>query len=308
MIESQTTATVLMIQPVHFSFNEQTAKSNSFMNRLTKNQSVHSKALREFDLFAEKLTRSGIRVLIVQDAPEPHSPDSIFPNNWISTHADGTIFTYPMEAENRRTERRVEILDLLKTSFKCLQLIDLSYFEREHKFLEGTGSMVLDRINKIVYSCLSSRTHPEVLAAFCEKAGYQSLTFKATDSDGKVIYHTNVMMYIGAHLAIICLEAVTDIQQRLLVRQSLERTGKEIIEIDFGQLHHFAGNAIELKNKDGDSFLVLSEQAFKSLSANQLAQIRNHCKPLISPLYTIENAGGGSARCMIAEIFLPERT
>src|ERR1700759_270659 len=210
MTNQQTTSTILMIRPVNFGFNEQTAGSNAFQVRNAEQQQVQDKALSEFDNLVKILQENGVEVIVIDDTPEPHTPDSIFPNNWVSFHQDGNVFLYPMMAENRRLERREDIIMQLEDEFKINHIIDLSRFEHEHKFLEGTGSMVLDRENKIAYACISPRTDRDVLALFCEQAGYKEVSFNAYDEQHQAIYHTNVLMCIGSKFAVICLDSITD--------------------------------------------------------------------------------------------------
>ncbi|WP_423149275.1 citrulline utilization hydrolase CtlX [Rubrolithibacter danxiaensis] len=303
----QATSNILMIRPVQFDYNEQTALSNAFQNSSAANAEVQKKALEEFDRFTEILQKNGVNVLVVEDTPAPHTPDSIFPNNWIATYNDGKVFLYPMQAENRRQERRTDIIDTLKTRFTVSSVTDLSYFESEEKFLEGTGSMVLDRDNKIAYACLSPRTDPEVLKKFCDLSSYKLISFNSTDKSGKAIYHTNVMMCIGNKFAVICLETILDEAEKANIISSLKNTGKEIIEITEEQMNSFAGNMLELKNTHGESLLIMSEQALNSLRDDQISILKKHAKIISSSLNTIETNGGGSARCMIAEIHLPEK-
>jgi hypothetical protein len=301
----QSTSSILMIRPVNFGFNEQTAGSNAFQVK-AEGEHIHRQALQEFDNMVAKLRSEGIDVTVIQDTPSPATPDSIFPNNWISFHGDGTVYLYPMQAENRRAERRREILRDLKNSFRIENIQDLSFFENDDKFLEGTGSMVLDRENKIAYACLSPRTNTEVLSKFCEMEGYSVCCFHAADSKGIAIYHTNVMMCIGEEFAVICLESIEDQQERQQVINSLENSGKEIVEISFVQMAQFAGNMLNLKSTSGESLLVMSERAFKSLTEQQVQQLEKYTRLVYFPIETIENNGGGSARCMIAEIHLPK--
>src|ERR1700754_2330221 len=223
----QSTSNILMIRPVSFGFNEQTAASNAFQNRDVDQQAVQDKALTEFDNFVKILKDNGINVTVVDDTPHPHTPDSIFPNNWVSFHEDGNVFLYPMQAENRRLERREDIISKLEDTFKVAHVMDLSRFEAEHKFLEGTGSMVLDRENKIAYACLSPRTDKETLNFFCEQAGYKPISFEAVDAQGKAIYHTNVLMCIGSRFAVICVDSIPNPHEKVVVTESLRSTHKE---------------------------------------------------------------------------------
>lgn len=302
---SQSTSHLLMIRPVNFGFNEETAESNAFQNKDKNQQAVQDKALTEFNGFVEILRVNGVDVTVVDDNPQPYTPDSIFPNNWVSFHSDGNIFLYPMQAENRRLERREDIISLLEDNFKVHHIVDLSRYEEEDKFLEGTGSMVLDRENKIVYACLSPRTDKDVLDVFCEQSGYTAVCFDAADESGKAIYHTNVLMCVGSKFAVICLDSVPNPHERVLVSESLASTQKEIIEISFEQMNHFAGNMLEVQGKNGETLIVMSESAFKSLEDEQITALSKYGKLIYADIHTIENNGGGSARCMIAEVHLP---
>ncbi|AYL99350.1 amidinotransferase [Mucilaginibacter celer] len=294
-----------MISPVNFGFNEETAGSNAFQNRNADKNGVQEKALKEFNGMVNILRHNGVDVTVIEDTTEPYTPDSIFPNNWVSFHADGNVFLYPMQAENRRLERREDIITDLEDKFKVAHVIDLSRFEAEHKFLEGTGSMVLDRDNKIAYACLSPRTDKEVLQLFCEQAGYTAVSFDAADEKGQAIYHTNVLMCVGSGFAVICLDSVPNPHERLTVIDSLKSSGKEIIEISFEQMSNFAGNMLEVKNKAGEILVVMSANAFNALNDAQRLKLEQFGKLVYADINTIETNGGGSARCMMAEVHLP---
>lgn len=300
-------STVLMIRPVAFGFNEQTAGSNAFQQQGIDQQSVQQKARKEFDALVAALRDNGVNVVVVADTPNPHTPDSIFPNNWVSFHENGQVFLYPMQAVNRRLERRKDIIDMLKAQFAISVVDDLSHFETEQKFLEGTGSMVLDRQNKIAYACLSPRTDREVLAEFSEQSGYSTVEFHAVDSSGKAIYHTNVLMCMGEEFVVICLDSVTDGAEREILVDSFHITGKEIVEITMPQMNAFAGNMLELMNDKDEHLLVMSARAYHSLTSQQINSLEKYCKLIYADLSTIETNGGGSARCMIAEVRLPLR-
>jgi hypothetical protein len=293
-----------MIRPVAFGFNTQTAESNAFQNRDDDQQVVQQHAVKEFDYFVKVLRDNGINVTVVNDTAEPHTPDSIFPNNWISFHENGDIILYPMQAENRRLERREDIIRQLEERFSANHIIDLSRFEAKNQFLEGTGSMVLDRVNKIAYACISPRTNAEVLKAFCDYTGYKPVTFNAYDQNGLAIYHTNVLMAVGSHFAVICLESITDIEERQAVTASLKSTQKDIIDITFGQMNRFAGNMLEVKNGLGETLVVMSQAAFNSLTVNQKTALEQYGRLIYADIATIETNGGGSARCMMAEVHL----
>jgi len=302
----QTTNHILMIRPVDFKFNAQTAGNNKFQHASAQNN-VQDQALKEFDDFVMVLRNNDIDVTVINDTLDPETPDSIFPNNWVSFHENGDVFLYPMFSENRRQERRDDILEQLGKRFNIEHINDLSGYEKEEIYLEGTGSMVLDRENKISYACLSLRTDGKVLSDWCEKAGYQPVSFTANDTEGFPIYHTNVMMCIADRYAVICLDTITNPDEQKKVIQSLEKTNKEIITIDLDQMNHFAGNMLQVKNKNGLSLLVMSEQAYLSLSQDQIDRLEQYNKLVYSPLNTIETNGGGSARCMLAEIHLEEK-
>jgi len=297
----QSTTHVLMIRPVRFGYNAETAINNHFQQNI--DHSVQEKALQEFDALVSKLRSNNIIVNVIEDTIEPHTPDSIFPNNWISFHEDNSITLYPMFAVNRRKERKETVLQFIRDHFNITEVNDLSFYEQSNEFLEGTGSMVLDRENKIVYACLSPRTNEDVLDHFCRLYQYSKVVFTAADNNGQLIYHSNVMLCIGSRFAVVCLEAIPEEKERKLVIESLVASGKEIISISLQQLHHFAGNMLELENADGERILVLSTQAYQSLHQQQIEALEKYATILHSALNTIETAGGGSARCMLAEIF-----
>lgn len=297
-----------MIRPNRFGFNQQTADSNVFQDveNATKDRDAIQKiALREFDEMVHQLTAAGVDVIVYNDLPEPHTPDSIFPNNWVSFHYSGTVVLYPMQAPNRRAERRLDIIDDLAKKYHVAKILDLTHFERDGKYLEGTGSMVLDRMKRIAYACLSPRTDVQVLNEFSNRTGYRVVTFSAVDTAGIPVYHTNVVMCIGDSFAIVCLAAITDPDERLMVRQSLENTGKHVIDITLDQMAHFAGNMLLVTSRKGQKLLVMSTQAFDSLTVRQKNELDDFAMLFHFDLSTIESVGGGSARCMIAELHLP---
>lgn len=311
----QSTSTILMIRPVAFRYNEQTAGNNHYqkvVEGLNPNE-TQDKALAEFDAFAEMLTQAGLEVIVFEDTLEPDTPDSIFPNNWVSFHENGTVVLYPMFASNRRDERRMDIIESLqaKYGYRVDHILDLSYFEKDHIFLEGTGSMVLDRQNQIAYACLSQRTDEKALEEFCRKMDYKEVSFNSSaispDGDLTPIYHTNVMMSVGKSIAVVCLDTIRNEQERNKVVKSLEETGKTIVNITEAQKNFFAGNMLQTVSKDGTELMVMSEQAYRSLSQEQIQTIETNHKIIYSPLDIIEACGGGSARCMMAEIFLPKK-
>jgi hypothetical protein len=302
---NQSTSNILMIRPVNFGFNEQTAGSNAFQNRDDNNREVQQKALKEFDGFVATLRQNNVDIIVAEDTIRPYTPDSIFPNNWVSFHADGNIILYPMQAENRRQERREDIITQLKDNFKVKKVEDLSHFEAEGKYLEGTGSMVLDRQNKIVYACLSPRTNAEVLAEFCKQTGYSSITFDAFDQNNTAIYHTNVLMGVGSGFAVVCLDSIANEQEKNKVIASFKATKKEIIVISFDQMKRFAGNLLEVKNTKDETLIVMSQSAYYAFNEQQKAILSKYGKLVYADISTIENIGGGSARCMMAEVHLP---
>ncbi|WP_316800906.1 citrulline utilization hydrolase CtlX [Pedobacter frigidisoli] len=302
----QTTSHLLMIRPVDFKFNEQTAENNKFQVA-SGNADVQAQALKEFDDFAELLRINHIDVKVIDDTLQPETPDSIFPNNWVSFHEDGSVYLYPMFSENRRQERRREILDELSKQFDIKHINDLSFYEYQEAYLEGTGSMVLDRVNKIAYACLSIRTDVSALNNFCQLAEYKSVIFHAVDGSGFPIYHTNVMMCIGDRFAVICLDSIPNQHEKSFVKQVLSSTGKEVIEISLDQMNHFAGNMLQVSNSDGENLLIMSAQAYNSLTTEQIQALEKYNRIIYAAINTIETNGGGSARCMLAEIHLPQK-
>lgn len=307
----QITDTILMIRPVNFRMNEQTAVNNYFQEDLElKNIEINTKAKKEFDAFVAKLRSAGITVIVEEDDKTSDTPDSIFPNNWVSFHDNGDVALYPMFAENRRKERRESIfLRLEDEGFYIKNIVDYTSAEDEGFFLEGTGSLMLDRINRVAYCALSPRADEELFIEFCEDFEYSPVVFQANQTvDGKrlPIYHTNVMMCIAENFAVICLDSIDDKKERKNVVKHLKQSRKEIIAISEAQMHQFAGNMLQLKSGNGQTYLVMSQAAFNSLSGEQVKSIETHCEILSSPLDTIETCGGGSARCMMAEVFLPK--
>lgn len=304
--ETQTTDQLLMIRPVDFKYNAQTAGNNKFQQESAQSD-VQAQALKEFDDFVTLLRANKINVTVIDDTLQPETPDSIFPNNWISFHHTGEVFLYPMFSENRRLERREDIVNELAKTFRVDSIEDLSGYEAENSYLEGTGSMVLDRENRIAYACLSLRTNQKVLEDFCTKSGYTALTFHAADADGFPIYHTNVMMCVGDQFAVVCLETIQDEEEKKKLKKNLHGKGKEIIEITLDQMNHFAGNMLQVKNQASEPLLIMSEQAYLSLTKKQINSLEKYSRLIYSPLNTIEKNGGGSARCMLAEIHLKKQ-
>jgi hypothetical protein len=304
----QITSHILMVRPYQFGFNEETAADNAFQtnDQSLSQEEIQEKALAEFDAFVEKLMSVGVDVIVVEDLEEPHTPDAIFPNNWITFHQRGMVATYPMFSSVRRKERREDIVNMVSGQFGFRDRIHFEQLEAQNAFLEGTGSLILDRLNKIAYACLSERTHKQGLKEFCKWMGYKEVSFTAVDGQGTRIYHTNVMMALGKDFAVICMDAIQNAEERNKVEESLQQTGKEIIEITLEQMNAFAGNMLQVAAKDGQSYLVMSEQAKNSLTDGQISQIEKHTQILSSPIPTIEAYGGGSVRCMMAEIFPPQ--
>lgn len=300
----QHTNHLLMIQPVKFSFNAETAVNNSFQTK-SDQSNVQEKARAEFEQFIQVLRAHAIDVTVVEDTPDPHTPDSIFPNNWISFHDNGSICLYPMFAINRRLERKPTVLAKLQERFLIKQTHDFTAFENEQLFLEGTGSMVLDRPNRLAYACLSERTNATVLEAFCKTMLYKAVAFVAVDSAGDPIYHTNVMMCVADQYVVICLDSIADLAEQNMVKASIIESGKDIIDISLDQMNRFAGNMLQVHNANNERFLVMSSQAYQSLTPAQISQINQYNPIIHSDITTIETNGGGSARCMMAEIFLP---
>lgn len=300
----QTTARLLMIRPVNFIYNAETAVNNAFQSQ-SNDANVQQKALQEFDDFVAILRKNKVDVTVVEDTPDPHTPDSIFPNNWVSFHHDGTVLLYPMFARNRRAERKAHVLEAIGKKFRIERKVDLSPYEAENEFLEGTGSLVLDRDNRIAYACLSPRTDEKVLADFCRKMNYKAVVFHATDGNKRPIYHTNVMMCVADRYVVICLESIADPQELATVSSAIIDSGKKIIPISLHQVDRFAGNMLQVENTDGEKLLIMSTQAYESLSSEQLAELTSVNRIVHSSLVTIETNGGGSARCMMAEVHLP---
>jgi hypothetical protein len=307
----QTTNTILMVRPINFRKNEQTAVNNFFQEDIDiQNTEINKKAQDEFDGFVFKLKSFGVNVVVVSDTEESDTPDSIFPNNWISFHADGTVGLYPMFAENRRLERRDDILtELEKSEFIIENIVDYTSAEDEGLFLEGTGSIILDRVNNKAYCALSDRADENLFIEFCEDFEYTPIVFVANQTvkgDRAVIYHTNVMMCVAETFAVICLDSIDNKSEKKNVLKHLKEDGKQVIDITEAQMHSFAGNMLQVRGEKNEQFLVMSKAAHESLTQSQLAKINNHCEIISSSLETIETCGGGSARCMIAEVFLPK--
>ncbi|MEB2777975.1 arginine deiminase-related protein [Algoriphagus sp. D3-2-R+10] len=306
----QTSSTILMVRPANFGFNPETAENNFYQQSDTRPLSeINSLAQKEFDGFVAMLRDQGVNVIVEEDTPEPVKPDAVFPNNWFSTHPDGKLILYPMFSPNRRLERRKDLIeDLMKRKFKVDEIIDLSFFEDDEQYLEGTGSMVIDHQAKIIYACYSERTHAIPLDYLSKILGYEVVGFHAIqDVHGVLspIYHTNVMMHIGTDLAVVCLDSIPKASEKQAVQKSLTQAGKKLVPITPKQKFHFAGNMLEVGNDGGEKFTIMSETALESLNVGQIQLIEKYSTIISPSIPTIEKLGGGSARCMMAEIFLP---
>ena len=299
-----------MVRPANFGFNEETAASNAFQSRDGRlhPEDIRKNAIREFDAFVEQLRAAGVHVVVVADSVKPVKPDAVFPNNWATFHQEGFVVTYPMFAPVRRRERRRQVIDtVLREGFHSERRINLEFNEKINRFLEGTGSIIFDHRHRLAYACLSPRTDAGLLDELCRLLEYEKVVFHAVDAKGQDIYHTNVMMALGETFVVICLDTVRDPMERKLLEQKFRETKKETVEITLDQMNAFAGNMLQVRNDRDETLLVMSEQAFRSLKPAQITTLERHTRLLHSPIDTIETYGGGSARCMIAEIFLPEK-
>lgn len=302
----QSTSHILLVRPVASAYNPETASSNAFQRKPdVDDRTILDKVLAEFEAFVTGLKAKGVDVEVIDDTILPAKPDAIFPNNWITFHADGRVILYPMQAKSRRHERRLDVLERLKAKFLVREVIDLSEYEKMNRYLEGTGSMVFDHVNKVAYACLSPRTDKELFLSVCGLLDYRAVYFRAHDEQGKEIYHTNVMMCIGDGFCVISLSSITDLKDRKHVVDNLRDTNHTIIDISFDQMNHFAGNMLSVRTNRGGSMLVCSRQAADSLTGEQRQTISNYTELVPLAIPTIEMLGGGSARCMMAEIFLP---
>jgi len=306
----QSSDTILMIRPASFGFNTETADNNVFQreDHTTARQAIISASQIEYDYLVMKLRAEGVKVISIADTANPPKTDAVFSNNWISTHADGSLLLYPMFSKVRRLERRDDIVKRLALDYDLTIDESLLRHEAQGKYLESTGSMILDRDHKIIYACLSVRTHADLLNELGEKLGYEVVAFDATDGDGIPYYHTNVIMTLGQHIAIICTECIANQDQKNLVIEKLKSTGKQIIDISRAQVLAYAGNMLEVHGHDKQPLLVMSKSAFDSLSKDQLHIINNHNKIVYCDIPTIEKLGGGSVRCMMTEVFLSKKT
>jgi hypothetical protein len=294
---------ILMVRPYQFYFNQQTAANNFFQSNINI-ENANELAIAEFDAMVEKLRAHQIKVNVVQDTKDPSTPDSIFPNNWVSTHTNGTLCLYPMFAQNRRAERKSTVINFLQSNYKIENTLDLTDLEKEGIFLEGTGSMVLDHQNKLAYGCLSERLDKNAFNEWCVKMQFKAIAFKAVDDKAQPIYHTNVMMCMGDQFVVICLESIPNELEKQLVLESFKKSNKEVIEISQDQLNHFAGNMLQVFDINEKPHLIMSEQAYNSLKTEQVKSLEKYNPILPISIPTIEALGGGSTRCMMAEIYL----
>ena len=303
------TSHILMVRPANFQYNPQTAQNNAFQSAegADDQDRIRKAAVEEFDRMVASLRAAGVQVYVAQDSVRPHTPDAVFPNNWVTFHAEGTVITYPMWAPVRRLERREGILEDLQETFWMGEWIHLEDAETQQAYLEGTGSLILDRVNRLAYACRSVRTHESVLDRFCAAMDYQKVLFDAVDGTGQAIYHTNVMMALGTSFVVICLDSVPTEEERQMLRAQFEKTQKEVVDISLEQMGAFAGNMLQVQSQSGDPILVLSKTAYDSLLPEQIQQLEKHTRLLSPDIPTIEQYGGGSVRCMMAEIFLPLR-
>lgn len=305
---SQITDTILMIEPIAFGYNDETAVNNHFMqNDNVPAADIQAAALSEFQNMVKMLRSKDINVIVESDTLVPHTPDSIFPNNWLSFQKDNRVAIYPMFASNRRAERRIEIVErVIGHGFNISQMVDYSVYEKENRFLEGTGSMILDRTNRVAYAALSPRTDAELFQWFCNDFGFKAVTFNATNSVGdnrSAIYHTNVMLSVAESFVVVCMESIENETEREMLAEQFRATNKDIIEINLAQMEHFAGNVLQVKNAEGKRFLVISQSGYNSLNDVQRAKLSSYNELIVVPVPTIEKYGGGSVRCMMAEIY-----
>jgi len=298
-----------MVRPANFAFNEETAASNAFQSRDGKLSVVEmrERAMQEFDGFVAQLRAAGVDVIVAEDSSVPVKPDAVFPNKWVTFHQEGFVVTYPMFAPTRRSERSDAIIEtVLKKGFRLDRRLNFEDSERSEHFLEGTGSIIFDHQHRLAYACISPRTDATLLEKLCQAIGYQKVVFHAVDGNGQDIYHTNVMMALGETFVVICLDSVRDGSERKMLEEKFRETGKEIVDISLAQMNSFAGNMLQVRSTEGQTILVMSSQAYRALLPAQIKKLEGHTKLLHAPIDTIETYGGGSARCMMAEVFLPE--
>jgi hypothetical protein len=308
-MRQQTTPHILMVRPANFAFNAETAANNAFQSRDQDMSAVEMRqhALREFDEMVKRLRDAGVDVIVIEDTPDPVRPDAVFPNNWVTFHQEGWVVTYPMFAPTRRLERREDVIDTVSgQGFHASGRVHFESAEAESRFLEGTGSIIFDHVHRLAYACLSPRTDAGLLEELCRKIGYEKVVFHAVDAKGQDIYHTNVMMALGETFVVICLDSVRDAGERAMLEARFRETGKAVVDISLEQMNSFAGNMLQVRNTAGETLLVMSEQAYRSLTPAQIRDLEAHTRLLYSPINTIEHYGGGSARCMMAEVFLPK--
>jgi hypothetical protein len=299
---------LMMIRPANFGFNRETAESNAFQqDKKESTEEIQKKALAEFDSTVALLRKNEIEVFIVEDTASPVKPDAIFPNNWISTHPEGILVSYPMMAANRRLERRADIIELLRDRYKVEKMIGLEPWEQQGKFLEGTGSLIFDHANAVAYACRSPRTAETLVKQVCKEIGYSSVIFDSSDEQGKPIYHTNVMMWLGERMAGVCLDSIKTDEDQEAVLSKLAESSHKVIALSYHQIKAFAGNMFEVRNRKGEVFLLMSQTAFESLLPGQTNEISKHAEPLIVSIDTIEHYGGGGIRCMVAGMYLPSK-
>ena len=305
-LDAQSSNVVLMVRPANFGFNEEAAETNAFMKeaQTLDNGQVKLRAQQEFDGLVNALRSAGVTVVVVEDSNLPVKPDAVFPNNWFSTHPNGVFVTYPMQPASRRIERLNPVKEVLAEAYTINRTIALEHAEEDNQFLEGTGSLVLDRIQKVAYACRSERTHEGLALRWAELTGYELIFFDAVDENNMPVYHTNVIMAMGTHHAVICLQSVKE-NERDMVRQALTDSGRQIIDLSFHQILHFAGNMLEVVDDKGNPRWAMSSQAHEALSDVQRMVLEEHGPIIHAPINVIEQLGGGSARCMIAEIYLP---
>ena len=305
---SQIASSILMVRPASFGFNAETAQNNVFQKNIKASQKeIQKKAVAEFDKFVATLRKKGIEVIVFEDTAKPVKPDALFPNNWFCTLDDGTLAVFPMYAPNRRIEKRNDLLQMLVDKYNVRDVEDWSEYEAESLFLEGTGSMIIDQDYKVIYACISPRTNKSVLEKFAKAHGYKAMLFYSKDENGTDVYHTNVIMHLGETYAVICMESITNETERIAVSQLLISTGHEVIPISLKQVHAYAGNMLQVKNAKGEKFTILSKSAYNSLTKEQRDILQMHTILLPVDINTIETIGGGSTRCMMAEIFLEKK-
>ena len=307
-MRQQTTSHILMVRPANFAFNEETAASNAFQSRDGKLNTIEmrDRAVQEFDGFVAQLRAVGVNVIVAEDSPLPVKPDSVFPNNWVTFHQEGLVVTYPMYASTRRLERSEAIIEtVMGEGFHSDQRLNFENSESSGRFLEGTGSIIFDHQHRLAYACLSPRTDAALLEELCKAIDYQEIVFHSVDGNDQDIYHTNVMMALGETFVVICLDSVRDSGERKMLEEKFRETEKEIVDISIEQMNSFAGNMLQVRNEEGQTILVMSSQAHRALTTAQIERLEGHTQILHAPIDVIETYGGGSARCMMAEVFLP---